>query len=269
MNLELPDVALLSPADEVRLAQAIEAGVFAGQALRAGDRPCAASASELETLVELGVAAFQHFYLANLRLVANVAGQWARKAGLPMEELFQDGCVGLGEAVRRWDHRLGHRFSSLGYRMIESHVSGAAMVRCGQLDASRFQARAAFEVRRAWQRLESARGRSVGVSELAEHLGMDLGLVEYRLSFVPPVSLDMELPLAAHAQTDQGSEVPPEWLAALPREERQVLGARFGFDGPACTRVNLAERMGVSESTVRRIELRALARVRALVCSAA
>lgn len=266
MILELPDVDLLSADEEVRLARTIEVGVLASQALAAGLRPCSASTAELELLADEGTAAFRHFYLANLRMVANVAAQWARRAGLPMEELFQDGCVGLGEAIRRWDHRLGHKFSSLGYRLIEGHVSASAMVRCGQLDASRFQAKATYEVRRALQHLEAQQGRHVSTAELANHLGMDLGLVEYRLSLAPAVSLDVDLPLATSNESESDEQsTTPNWLALLPREERRVLSARYGFDGPACSRATLARRLGVSASTVRRIELRALDRVRGFV----
>ena len=54
----------------------------------------------------------------------------------------------------------------------------------------------------------------------------------------------------------------PQWLEQLPQDERLVLEQRFGLAGPAVSRASLAVELGVSTSTVRRIENRALGRAR-------
>jgi len=49
--------------------------------------------------------------LHNLRLVVSIAYQY-RRAWLNLLDLFQEGTVGLMEAVRRWDPDMGTRFGS-------------------------------------------------------------------------------------------------------------------------------------------------------------
>ena len=49
--------------------------------------------------------------LHNLRLVVSIAYQY-RRAWLNLLDLFQEGAVGLMEAVRRWDPDMGTRFGS-------------------------------------------------------------------------------------------------------------------------------------------------------------
>jgi RNA polymerase sigma factor (sigma-70 family) len=48
----------------------------------------------------------------------------------------------------------------------------------------------------------------------------------------------------------------------LTDREREVVGARFGFDAPAEKLAEVGERLGVSAERVRQIEERALAKLR-------
>ncbi|MGA7741946.1 MAG: sigma-70 family RNA polymerase sigma factor [Polyangia bacterium] len=57
------------------------------------------------------VDAARTLVLHNLRLVVSIAYQY-RRAWLNLLDLFQEGAVGLMEAVRRWDPDMGTRFGS-------------------------------------------------------------------------------------------------------------------------------------------------------------
>lgn len=270
--MDIPDAELLNADDEVQLARAIEAGLFASHCLASDRRPDDATRAELCALAELGRAAYQQFFLANLRMVAQLAHRWSRRAGLPVEELFQEGCVGLGEAIRRWDHARGLRFSTLAFRMVENSITDAVLMRCGQLDATRARARSAFEVRRTHERLEAQLGRRVGLLELAERMGRDVNSVAITLRMARPTALGTELAeMAADDQSADEPELPPApvWMVKLSAQERAVLSARFGIGTQTRSRAELAAQMQLSESTVRRIELRALARARQLLRNAA
>jgi RNA polymerase sigma factor (sigma-70 family) len=61
----------------------------------------------------------------------------------------------------------------------------------------------------------------------------------------------------SHLDPDSTSEVLP-LLDRLPPMERRILRRRFGFEGPPASRQELADEIGVSEATVRRMEARAL-----------
>lgn len=272
MSINIPDTELLSVDEEVRLAKAIEAGVFAAEALAGGHRPAGVTDSDLAEVAAAGDCAHQAFYLANLRMVVKIARQWAVKANLPVEELFQEGCVGLGEAIQRWDHTRGIKFSSFAYPVIEGAVLNAATVRCGEIHATRFQARYALEVRRARQRLEAELGRRVDAAEIARHLGRDEATVARHLRLARPDTLTETMMNLMGQETDDHpgleddlAESLPPWLSQLPQDERLVLEHRFGFAGPQASRAAIAVHLGVSQSTVRRIEHRALGRARRLL----
>lgn len=273
MSIVIPRSELLSATDEVRLARAIEAGVFAQQALATGARPCGASEAELVALVELGKVAHDEFYKANLGMVVLLAQRWAQRATLPFEELLQEGAVGLGEAIIRWDHQRGYRFSTFAFPRVEWSISTAALLRCGQLEASRFQARAVMAIRRTQEHLEARLGRSVGIGEVAAHMGRETSAVVMTMQSARPASLSDKVADLTRGEDGSGpdvrsQDVTSDWMQGLPRLERVVLCGRYGIGEPAATFAELGRRLGVSGSTVRRIERRALNRARRMLGSA-
>lgn len=273
VRITIPESDLLSAAAEVRLARAIEAGVLAAEALSRDECLPGATAEELRLVVAAGEAAQHEFFLANLKLVALLSHQWAARATLPVDELFQEGCVGLGEAIRRWDHGRGHKFSSFAYLLVEGEIMGAALLRCGELNASRFQAKTALQVRRECLRLEDQLGRQVNVAELAQQLGRDEATVARSLQLARPSTFSDALANVLSqdevypSDEEQARVTAPNWLDKLPAEERTVLESRYGLHGREVSCETLAERMGVSESTVRRIERRGLSRARRLLAA--
>ena len=94
---EISKVALLTAAEEVSLAKALEHGDE-----RARRR-----------LIE-----------SNLRLVVSVARRYSGR-GLSFLDLIQEGNLGLMKAVERYDWRLGHRFSTYATWWIRQSVTRA------------------------------------------------------------------------------------------------------------------------------------------------
>ncbi len=259
MELPKPDAELLTADEETSLARELEAGLFAAHALATGARPGQASTAELLELVRLGRMAQQRLFTANLAMVVLLARNWAQRTDAGLDDLFQEGCVGLGVAIQRWDYKRGTRFATLAWRLIERAIAGCAWTRAGQRGLSPAQARAAWRVRRAWAELEIELGRSVGVTELAAHLGKDVRVVAGYLAH----GRTERLPADVVAVPDDFTEpVPPHWLASLPQADRRLLSARFGIGQPARTLAQLAHEMGTSPSSVRRLEQRALGAAR-------
>src|SRR3954447_11355274 len=89
---------LLTAADEVRLARRIEQG---------------------------DMAAKDEMIVRNLRLVHALAARY-RGRGVPIEDLVQEGTLGLMRAVERFDHRRGLKFSTYAVWWIRRSVSDAA-----------------------------------------------------------------------------------------------------------------------------------------------
>lgn len=263
------DVDLLSGEQEQELARAVEVGVFAAHALAMGSRPGGATEQELRVLVAGGEAARQEFFVANLRLVRHRAAHWSQNTGVAVEELFQEGCVGLGEAIRRFDWARGHRFITLAFPLVEGAVARQAQSRCGVVDVSRHQVRKLVRIRRASEDLAQRLGRAPRIQEIADLLGMKDTVVRQVLERGAGrgTGLDEDI----RADDDPGEHIPEavdvSWLNLLGDRERTILTARFGIGTPARSRDQLARTMGVSLSTVRREELRALGMARRVLAS--
>ncbi len=124
-NLDHP---LLTAAQERELARQIEAGLYAQQLLDSGQaRP------GLAAVIRQAEEARQQFWQCNLRLVFTISVQLGRRHDLSIDELFQEGCLALAEAINRFDHARGFRFVSLAYPYISGAIAASARKRCGAL----------------------------------------------------------------------------------------------------------------------------------------
>ncbi len=265
MRIVLPDIDLLTQAEEIELAKAIEVGVFAERVLRGGGDH-QASEAELRHLSTQGAQAWQRFFSANLRLVLAIAQPEAARCGCPLEELFQEGCVGLGEALMRWDFQRGTRFSTLAWKTVGRAVWSLAMLRGGQIDAPLGRVREQRRLRRLQDRLAAQAGRSISSAELAQAVGRSSSWVDARLAVGAATKLS-ELPAEPVEETPWPSwrwDAPLDgWLARLSPLEREVIAQRFGWrTGKVEPRAAIGGRLGISEATVRRVEDRVLRRAR-------
>ena len=257
------DAGLLSAQDERELARRIEIGVVAQQGLDGTPLGVGAAREELQQLVAEGRQAWQQFFLGNMGLVGTLARRWSTRTGLDAEELFQEGCVGLAQALRRFDYRRGLRFSTLAWTYVQAAMSAAADRRCGALEGSPTFLREARETRRVRSQLEMSCGRPVTDAEVAQQMGRPPAWVQERLAVQRCASLEPNEGQAVAILQPDRPEL--DWWPQLPPDHQRLLGARFGLDGGSgCTLAELAGRHGVSVATVRRMEQRALARAREL-----
>src|SRR4029079_11745139 len=114
VRLYLTDIGqypLLTKDDEVRLAQAIEAGAAAGGEMEAGGTITPARKRELRRELRAGEDAERTFVQSNLRLVVSIAKKY-QASGLPLLDLIQEGNLGLMHAVEKFDWRKGFKFST-------------------------------------------------------------------------------------------------------------------------------------------------------------
>lgn len=267
-----PAVDLLAATEEIELARRMEVGALAEEVL-AGRRDCpGASRAELNRLVHEGSAARERFLLANLRLVAMVSGRAARQSGLPPGDLFQEGAMGLIQAVDRFDHTQGVRFASYALPWIRSTVARSVANRFGALNLSAARAERRRHVRATWRRLTQQLGRSASAVEVAVELGQHPDGVAELLDLELPCALVDEAgyiidppDLKAAAALDQIVETPlplGEWVRRLPALQRRVVEMRYGFGREPVSYQGIGAGLGLSPSTVRRIERRALQQLR-------
>ncbi|MCE1173564.1 MAG: sigma-70 family RNA polymerase sigma factor [Propionibacteriales bacterium] len=267
----MDEVELLSADQERRLARTIEAGILAEHLLATGDRPVVASMAELNALATEGRHAWEHFWLANVRLVWMLAGAEAARARLSAEELFQEGCVALAGAMQRFDPERG-RFSTYALPRIRRHLHDVAATRFGELSLPTSRAVQLWRLRGQLSRLDQEYRREVGAKEVAAEAELPTAWVRSVLSHRRPVPLetvdDRGLVDEAATPVDRrmvAAEV-RELLDRVPAAEADVLSLRYGLGGAEqLSLAAVAGRLRMSPSTARRLELRGLARLRQVV----
>ena len=181
---------LLTRQDEVRLSQAYEAGLDAQReldALTPGDPRHPA----LAATAKRGELARRTMVESNLRLVISVARRFA-STGLPLEDLVQEGNLGLLRAVEKFDWRKGFKFSTYATWWIRQAIARGAADR--GVRAIRLPVHVdewVGRLRRTETRLRGQLGREPSDAELADHLDLPVGRVAHLMETAQAVaSLD-------------------------------------------------------------------------------
>lgn len=246
---------LLTKQDEIELSRTVEAGLEASAELAAAgddDGPALTPLrrAELGRLSRKGQAAQQEFVEANLRLVISIAKRY-RSSGVPLEDLVQEGNLGLLRAVERFDWRRGFRFSTYASWWIRQSIAQGIRTSAHVIYRPAHVCDRIRAVQEAQRRLEVALGRRplphelAADTRLAEHQVVEvLGLLVEPRSLSEPSSRDSSDTQLADVIPDACADPPFERLAAalLPSEltrllepldnrERLILGLRYGLPG--------------------------------------
>ncbi len=272
---------LLTKDDEIRLAQAIEAGKAAAVALAQGDSLFPARERELRRLQRDAERATETFVNANLRLVVSIAKKY-QSSDMPILDLIQEGNLGLIHAVEKFDWRRGFKFSTYATWWIRQAI-GRGIDNTSR--TVRLPVHAGDQVRRVLRvkaQLEGQTGHTPPLAELAAHLQMPEADVETLLRYVvEPVSL--ATPIGAEGETELadvvsdataptpfdlvadrmlGAEV-DRLLSSLTSREREILRMRYGLDrGDPRTLEEVGAELHLTRERIRQIERRALAKLR-------
>ena len=269
MTIELPPQTILTREQEIDLAKRIEAGVFARHLLcdAPDGAPGRPTAAELTAVADDGADAWREFFLANLRLVMVIAVRWARSYRQDVEDAFQEGCLGLAQAIQRWDHARGTRFSTLAWGQITWRVRKQCVERGGAAEAPAWWMDEQATLRRRHVELQAQLGRRTGSAELAASLGRPPSWVGHVLTWEPPRQMavlpDVPVPLPDADPSARNRCL--TGLARMPERERRVVVGHFGLSGRTQTYESLAQSLGCSLRHVKQLETRGLRRLRDLI----
>jgi RNA polymerase primary sigma factor len=279
---EIGRVPLLTAHDEVELAKAIEAGLFAEEKIQRGlQTDCAgALAAELMLIAADGIAAKQRLIEANLRLVVSIAKRYIGR-GLVFLDLIQEGNLGLIRAVEKFDYTKGYKFSTYATWWIRQAITRAIADQARTIRIPVHMVETINKMARIQRQLHQDLGREATPQEIAAEMGLHPDRVaEIQRIAQEPVSLqspigeedsdlgdfiedaDAVVPMEAAAfimLQDQLDRV----LDNLSIREQRIIQMRFGLtDGHPRTLEEVGREFGVTRERIRQIESKTLAKLR-------
>jgi RNA polymerase primary sigma factor len=278
---EIGQVALLTAADEVALAQEINDGEAARVALQRQERLIWSERIKLERALAQGAEARRRLIQANLRLVVSIAKKYL---GSPLSfmDLVQEGNIGLMRAVEKFDHTRGNRFSTYATWWIRQAVTRAIAEQGRLIRLPVHLSDAIGQLRRVTHQLEQVLERAPTTEEIAEALGVSPRKIERLMqAAAQPISLEQPLGDEGEGQigdhlADDESSAPVEIAAQrmlqqdlsralmeLPERERAILQLRYGLtDGRRRTLEEVGVTFGITRERTRQIEAEALRHLR-------
>ena len=278
---EIGKVPLLSAAQEVDLAKAVEAGLFAVERLGASGALSEALRRDLQAVAVAGVLAKRSLVEANLRLVVSIAKRYVGR-GMLFLDLIQEGNLGLIRAVEKFDYVRGFKFSTYATWWIRQAITRAIADQARTIRIPVHMVETINRVVRMQRQLLQERGREPTPEELGAALDLPPAkVVEIQGLAREPVSLDTPV-----GQTDDShlgdfiedvdAVVPVDAasflllreqlghvLHQLTEREKTVIELRFGLtDGRPRTLEEVGQEFGVTRERIRQIESKTLLKLR-------
>lgn len=287
---EIGKVPLLSPDEEISLAQAMSAGSDATKQLqdtekrrKAGEEVAMTveDAAALRKLVYRGETAKQKLAEANLRLVVSIAKRYVGR-GMLFLDLIQEGNLGLIKAVEKFDYTKGYKFSTYATWWIRQAITRAIADQARTIRIPVHMVETINKVIRVSRQLLQELGHDPSPAEISKEMNMPVEKVREILKIAQePVSL--ETPIGEEEDSHLGDFIPDEGasepseaasftllkeqlmdvLSTLTPREEKVLKLRFGIeDGRTRTLEEVGKEFNVTRERIRQIEAKALRKLR-------
>nr|WP_325219009.1 RNA polymerase sigma factor RpoD [uncultured Oscillibacter sp.] len=285
---EIGKVALLTPEEEVNLAQAMSAGNEAEEKLaelrrqrEEGQEIDPALEAALRKQYRAGETAKQKLAEANLRLVVSIAKRYVGR-GMLFLDLIQEGNLGLIKAVEKFDYTKGYKFSTYATWWIRQAITRAIADQARTIRIPVHMVETINKVIRVSRQLLQELGHDPSPNEIAAEMNMPVDKVREIMKIAQePVSL--ETPIGEEEDSHLGDFIPDEGasepseaasftllkeqlmdvLSTLTPREEKVLKLRFGIeDGRTRTLEEVGKEFNVTRERIRQIEAKALRKLR-------
>jgi len=219
---------------------------------------------------------------ANLRFVVSIAKQYANQ-GLALEDLINDGNLGLIKAAHRFDEKRGYKFISyavwwIRQAMLQSLAEHSRIVR---LPLNR--AGTLYRIGKASRQLDQELGRAPSAGEIAKKLKLSeeevedtMHIANTHVSLDDPYSNDQDDSALVDYLMDENAQMPDEHtyeralsddmeraLDTLSDREKLILILYFGLNGEEpLTLEEIGKKLGLTRERIRQIKEKAIVRLR-------